>query len=187
MGLGLGGSHGSSTNTTTGSGTATGTSSGTSDATSTYGSLQNALQTTLANLFQRLLPDQSGVSQNVQALQTAGADQINRAAQGSSDRTTQFLASRGFGQSGQTGQAQLQNELARQSALGQNASAAAKMQLDQNQQTLANALQFAFANPGQSKVTSDTGTTTQNTTETSNSSGTSFGGKVSFGIPGMAH
>jgi len=186
MGLSLGGQAGGSSNTTTGSGTATANSSGTSAATPTYTGEQSSLQSMLSQVFSSLLPAASsgGISPNVQAVQTAGADQINKTAAASGDKMNRFLASRGFGQSGQVGQSELQTELGRQAALGANASAASGLQLAQNNTALQDALTFAFQNPGKTGTTSDTGTTSQQTTQQSDSFGWKFGGGVGGSFPG---
>jgi hypothetical protein len=88
-----------------------------------------------------------------------------------------FLASRGFGASGQTGQAGLQTELARQSALGANASSAGALQLNQNNTALSDALNFAFNTPG----ASNTGSATASGT----SSNWGFGAGASAGFTGI--
>jgi hypothetical protein len=153
------------------SGTTSGTSSGTK--TNTYSGDQSGLQSTLASIFQSLSPSlaSGGISPNVQAMQTAGADQINKTSAGLGDRMTKFLAARGFGSSGTSGKTALQGELGRESALGANASAASGLQLQQNNQSLQDMLGFAFANPGQNTTGVTSGT----------SSGTSYGVGVGGG------
>jgi hypothetical protein len=143
--------------------------SGTSNSTSTptYTSDQSGLQTMLSSLFKTLMPaaTSGSISPNVQAMQTAGADQINKTSAGLGDRMQKFLAQRGFGSSGTSGKVALQGELGRESALGANASAASGLQLQQNSTMLADALAMAYANPGAVKSGTDSGT----------SSGTSSG------------
>lgn len=191
MGASFSAAKAGSNSTTTGSGTATANAAGTKSGqdTSTYSGQQTDLQTMLSQVFASLLPSTAsgGISPNVQALQTAGANSINSTAASSGDKMNRFLASRGFGQSGQVGQSQLQTELGRQSALGANASAASGLQLQQNNTALQSALNFAFANPGKSSTgsTTDTGTTSENTTQNTDATSYKFGGGVSASfIPG---
>jgi hypothetical protein len=136
------------------------------------------MQSTLASLFQSLAPSLASgtLSPATQATETAGADQINKTSAGLGDRMTKFLASRGFGSSGTTGKVALQGELGRESALGANASAAAGNQLQQNSQSLAEMLGFAFANPGSSTTGNSSGTTT------GASSGTAYGVSAGGGV-----
>src|ERR1035438_6016572 len=111
------------------------------------------------------------ISPNVQAMQTAGADQINKTSAGLGTRMQNFLAQRGFAKSGTSGKVALQGELGRESALGANASAASALQLQQNNTMLSDALNLAFSKIGQT------------TTGTANSSGwgTSTGYSTSLG------
>jgi hypothetical protein len=90
----------------------------------------------------------------------------------------QFLASRGFGQSGQTGQAALQTELGRQGALATNAANAGANQLAQNNTTLADAMAFSLANPGSSN--------TGNATASGNASNWGFGAGAGASSPGFS-
>jgi hypothetical protein len=138
-------------------------SSSKSTDTPTYSAGQSSLQGTLLDALTKLLLG-GGSSPQLQALQTQSADQINKNFSGVSDRINSFLASRGFGQSGLTGGAALSTELGRQGALAGNTATYGGLSLNQFNTGLADALQFAFANPGSSKT----------------SSGSSFG----FGIGG---
>lgn len=169
MGLSLGGSTGGTSESKTGTASST--------ATPTYSGDQTGLQALLSKVFSSLLPATAdgGISPNVQAVQTAGADEINKTSSGLGDRMNRFLAQRGFGKSGATGKAALQTEIGRESALGANASAASGLQLGQNSTALSDALGFAFANPG--------GTKTGTTSETGDTSGwgTSAGASFSLG------
>jgi hypothetical protein len=137
----------------------------------------------LSTVLQSLLPSvaSGGTSPQVQALETQNANQINKTSSTTGDAMQRFLASRGFGQSGQSGQVALQTELGRQAALGANGSNAAGLQLQQNNQTLADALNFAFNTPGSS--TTKTGSTFDTGTGSATASGSSsnwgFGGGVS--------
>lgn len=134
--------------------TATGESSGTT--TPTYTTGQTGLQGALEKVLSTLLPGVASgeKSQNVQALETAGAEGVNRNYATLGDRMNRFLAQRGFGKSGKVGAAALETELGRQGALAKNATDAAGLQLDQNNELLSNALRFAFANPGSSTTNS---------------------------------
>jgi hypothetical protein len=163
------------------------TSTGNAATTPTYNSFQTTLQSLLSNVMGTLLPSvaSGGVSPNVQATETASADQINKSYSSLGDRMTKFLAARGFGQSGKSGQVQLQTELGRQGALAGNASAAAGQQLNLDTNYLSDALAFAFANPGSMA----TGTTTGSGTQSGSGSGWGFdvggkiGGTTSGGLP----
>ena len=144
--------------------------SSTASKTSTYSGLQNSLQASLASVLEQLMPSVGSgtLSPNVQATETANANQINQNYSSLGDRMTKFLASRGFGKSGTTGKVAEQNELARQGALATNASNAAGTQLGLDQSYLSDALGFAFANPGYFS--------------TGSSSGSSFGVGVGAGL-----
>jgi hypothetical protein len=134
--------------------TETGQSS--ASATPTYTAGQTGLQGALEKVLSTLLPGVASgeKSQNVQALETAGAEGVNRNYVTLGDRMNRFLAARGFGKSGKVGAAALETELGRQGALAKNATDAAGLQLDQNNELLSNALRFAFANPGSSTTSS---------------------------------
>jgi hypothetical protein len=134
------------------------TSNANATSTPQYSSLQSSLQSVLAPALSTLVGQTSagGLSPNVQATETGSANQINQAYSQLGNRMNRFLAARGFGQSGQAGQTQLQTELGRQGALATNASTAAGQQLNLGPTYLSDALQLAFANPG----SSSTGTTT---------------------------
>jgi hypothetical protein len=110
-----------------------------------------------------LLPSvaSGGISPNVQATETASADQINKGYSGIGDRMNKFLAARGFGQSGKTGQAALQTELGRQGALAGNASNAAGQQLNLNTTYLSDALNAAFNTPGSNSSGTTSGSGSQ--------------------------
>jgi len=118
--------------------------------TPTFSSSQSGLQSTLASLLQSFMPatGQTGLSPNVQAQETGSANTINQSYSQLGTRMNRFLAARGFGQSGQSGQTQLQTELGRQGALATNASNAAGQQLNLGSTYLSDALQLAFADPG---------------------------------------
>ncbi len=167
MGLSLGGSYGSSSSSSKSSGSQA----------PTYTGDQSGLQSTLAQALQSMLGvfSTGGISPNVAAVQTQNADTINKSYSGLGDRINKFLAARGFGQSGESGKAQLSTELGRQGALAGNNANAAANQLNLGSNWLQDALAFAFANPGQ--VSSATGS--------GNSSGFSVGGGVGFKVPGF--
>jgi len=159
------------------------TSAGSGTTTASYGPIQSTLQFLLSNVMGTLLPSvaSGGVSPNVQATETASADQINKNYSSMGDRMTKFLAARGFGQSGKSGQVQLQTELGRQGALAGNASAAAGQQLGLDTTYLSDALQMAFANPGSTSV----GTSSGSGTRSGQASGWNFGlGGSTAGVTG---
>ena len=166
MGLSLGGSTGGTSSSATGSEV--------TNKTPTYTGEQGGLQSALSMVLQSMIPAAGAgtISPNVQAVETGNADQINKTSASTGTAMNRFLAARGMGQSGQSGQVALQTELGRQAALGANASSAGGMQLQQNQSTLADALTFAFTNPGQYG--------TDNATQSSNSFGWKAGGGISF-------
>ena len=174
-------------------GTTAGTTAttGTSTSAPTYTVPQTGMQGSLADAISSILGG-TGYSPQVKALQTQSADQINKSFQQQGDRTSRFLASRGFGQSGKMGTAALQTDLARQAALANNNATYGGMALSQFNQGLADALQYAFANPGYSATSGSTGTTsgttsstgstdttgTQNTTQTGGGQDVQVGGGV---------
>ncbi len=135
---------------------------------------QSDLQSGLLNAFKTLLPGltSGGIGPNVAKVQTQNADTINKQSTGMGAKLQQFLASRGFGQSGESGKAQLQTELGRQGALAGNDAAAGQMQLNQNSSLLSDALAAAYKSIGY---------TGNNTTS---GSGTNWGvsGSASFGF-----
>lgn len=169
---------------TAGSTTGTSTGSTADTKTPTYTGDQSGLQALLSKVFSSLLPAAAdgGISPNVQATETAANDQINKSSSTMGDRMNRFLAQRGFGKSGSTGKAALSTELGRESALGANASAAAGQQLQQNNTSLADALQFAFTNPGSQATGTSTGTTAG--TSSGSGFGVGVGAKGSFGVSG---
>jgi hypothetical protein len=136
MGLSLGGTNSSST------------SSGSNSNTYTAGqtSLQNSLMTALS----QLLPAASNgsLSPNVQNTETANANSINQQYSQVGQNMNRYLAARGFGQSGSTGQAALQTELGRQGALAANESSASGQQLSLDSTLLSDSLQAAFNSTG---------------------------------------
>lgn len=153
MGLSLGGSMGGTTSSSTGSSTQTNTYDPTQD--TTRGVIGTTLQDNLA------AGNAGTLTPGVQAMETATADQINKTAKGTTDRVNQMLASRGFGPSGQTGQATLQGELARESAQGANSANYAGMQSQLNSQNLLAALNYAFTSLGSSASGISTGKSSQ--------------------------
>lgn len=174
----------SSTNTSGTSNTQTGNQFNNQGSTTpTYTAPQSTLQTNLAQALQTFLSG-NGYTPQVQALQTQSADQINQTAKNTGTALQRQFAARGFGQSGPSGQATLQTELARQGNLAQNNANFAGLALNQWNTGLQDALNFAFANPGQSATTSGTssGTSDTQTTGTSKSSGTQIGAGVSGAV-----
>ena len=143
MGLSLGGSTGGSSSKTQ--------SQSSSTSTPTYTQPQSGLQQLLSQVLTSMLPatGTGGTSPQVQGIETQNADQINKTAAAGQKNLQRTFASRGFGQSGESGQVALQTELGREAALGNNLASGGSLQLQQNNSTLADALAYAFANPGQ--------------------------------------
>jgi len=163
MGLNFGGT---STNST-----ASGSTAG------TYSPAQSSLQNSLMQALSQLLPATANgsVSPNVANMETANASQINQQYNGMGDQMNRYLAARGFGQSGQTGQAAEQTNLAREGALASNTSAASGQQLGLDSTLLSDSLSAAFQ---------QIGNTSQGTTAGS-SSGWGAGLSVGGAIPGL--
>jgi hypothetical protein len=178
---GVSGGSSQSTQNTNQTSTATGATSGTSTSAPTYSAPQTGLQGSLATALMNILQG-NGSSPQVEALQTQAADQINQSYSTTADRMNRFLASRGFGRSGLTGGAQLQTELGRQGALANNNANFAGLALNQWNTGLADALNFAFANPGYSGAT--TGTTSDTSTSTGTQTNKSSGSGYSAGVGG---
>jgi hypothetical protein len=113
--------------------------------------LQEALQGTIGNVFSALVPSfaTGATPANVTAMETQGADQINKTSSGLVDRMTKFLSSRGFGSSGQTGKVALNAELGRESDLAANHSNFASTALNYGSNLLTQALAYAFNGIGQ--------------------------------------
>lgn len=150
-------------------GQTSGETSGASSTSNKYSSAQSGLQDQIGSTLASNLAAANGgtLSPGVTAMKTQAADQINKTAGGLTDRVTQFLAQRGFGKSGQTGQASLQGELGRESQIGNNEANFAGQQSNLNTSNLLAALNYAFSSLGTSGTTSGT------------SSGTSFGAQAS--------
>jgi hypothetical protein len=172
MGLSLGASGGGTSSSTT--------SSGTKDTANVYSPGQSSLQSELSSaLSTDVAAGTSGtLSPGVQAGETTAADQINKTSSGLSSRVNNFLASRGFGASGTTGQMDLQSELGRQSALGANAANFATVQQNANSGNLLAALNNAFTSLG------TTSAATGESTGSTSSWGVDAGAAV--GVPGLA-
>lgn len=154
------------------------TSSSSGSSTPTYTGDQASLQGMLTQLFQQLLPaaGSGGLSPNVQAGVTSGADAINKNYASLGDNLNRQQAARGFGQSGLVGQGQLETELSREGAIGANLASGRNQQMQQNNSLLSDALAFAFANPGQQSSSSGTTSGT--------SSGSGWGVSVGAGATG---
>lgn len=149
MGLSLGGSMGGTTSSSTGSSTTN----------NTYSGDQQKLQSTTGSTLENNLNAANGgvLSPGTTAMETQASDQINKTAKAGGDQVNQKLAERGFGASGQTGQATLQNELARESATGNNAATFAGQQQQMNSNNLLAALNYAFTSLGSSASGSSSG------------------------------
>lgn len=155
----------------------------TSSQANTYSGGQSALQDLITQHLSTLIPSMSSgtLSPDVQAQETGAADTINKTSASLGDRMQKFLAARGFGKSGQSGQVQLQTELGRQSALGANASAAGATQLQLNSSYLSDALQAAYAKLGSSDQGSGSSSGTNDGFGFSASVGGPFGGPMVLG------
>lgn len=168
MGLNFGGSSSKSTANQS-------TSGSTSD---TYSQPQSALQSMLLSAFSSLVPGMTTgqLSPNVAAAATGSADAINKTGTATGTKIQQFLASRGFGGSGQSGQAELANQLQTSSNLAGNESAAAGQQLNLTSGYLSDALNAAFKNNG--TTTNSTG----NTNQSGSASNWGASGSLAFGF-----
>jgi hypothetical protein len=118
---------------------------------------------------------------NVTPYATAGTDAINKTYKGIGDRLMQSLASRGFGNSGAAGTAALQTELGRAGAIGDLQSQLNEQALQQQNTTIAQALQAAFQNPGSSY----SGGTTGSSYGTSVAPGSVAAGSLSGGLTSL--
>jgi hypothetical protein len=167
MGLSLGGSMGGTSSSSTGS----------SATNNKYSQDQLNLQSTTGSTLQNDLAAANGgvLSPGTLAMETQTSDQINKTAKAGSATVDQNLAAKGFGKSGQTGQADLQSELARESAQGNNAATFAGQQQQMNSQNLLAALNYAFTSLGSSSSGSSSGT----------GSSWGVGAGVSAVVPGM--
>lgn len=171
MGLSFGGSTGGTSSSSSSN------SSGTNQ--SIFSPGQSSLQSMLGQFFQSLIPSLSSGSPSTitQAATTQTADQINKNFAAEGNTLQQQLAARGFGPSGLSGQTTLQTELAREGAQAGNLEAGANSQIQQNQSSLLDALNYAFTSLG--STASAAGTTK------GSSSGWGVGAGVGVGIPGM--
>ena len=166
MGLSLGGSTGGTSSNSTSSSTQGNTYSGEQSA------VQNQAGSTLSS---DLAASNNGtLTPGTTAELTAANDATNKTSGGLTDRVNQYLAARGFGKSGSTGQATLQGELGRESQIGSNTSAAYAQQNTMNTQNLLAALNYAFTSLGSSASGASSGST----------SGWGVGAGVSAGFPG---
>jgi hypothetical protein len=127
--------------------------------TPTFTPQQTGLQSSLASLLQGLLPSVASGQNSPQVVgqQTQADNETNTNYNALGKRMNQFLAARGFGQSGQAGQTELQTNLAREGALGTNAANAGAEQLNLDQSYLSDALALAFNTPGSSSTGSTSG------------------------------
>lgn len=181
LGAGLGFSGGSSSGFENTNTTAQGSSLGTS--TPTYLPSQSSLQTLLAQAIAPILSS-GGMTPQLQASETASANQINQNYSTLGDRMNSYLASRGFGQSGTAGQTALTNEIARQGDLAQNSANYGQQALNLFTTGLGDALSFSFANPGSS--TTNSYTQQQNSQTFGGSSGSQWGVGLGIGAtPGI--
>ncbi len=167
MGLSLGGAASQTSSNATASSTQA----------NTYAPSQTALQGELgSDLSTNLKAAQGGVlTPGTTAELTSANDATNKTASGLTSRINQFLAARGFGKSGQTGQATLQGELGRESQIGTNTANAYASQNNLNTSNLLAALNYAFTSLGSSATGTSSGS----------SSGTAEGGGLKFQLPGV--
>lgn len=172
----LGGVAGGLSNTTAARTSTSNQTYGTSNSgssTPTFNPMQTGLQGTILQNLNKTL--NGGVDTTPMA--TAGTDAINKTYKSIGDRLNESLSARGFGNSGASGTAALQTELGRAGAIGDLQSQLQTYALQQQQDALGKALQFAFAAPGSTYTGSTSG----------NSYGTSVGpGSVAGGIFGGA-
>jgi hypothetical protein len=136
----------------------------------TYTPEQTALQSNLIGVLNQLL--QGPNSPQIQALQTQSANQINSEYQGVGDRMNRFLAARGFGKSGQAGEAQLRTELGRQGALAGNSASYGQAGLQLLTTGLSDALTAGYKASGQTWSEQD------HTQDNKSGSSFGFGGEV---------
>lgn len=176
MGLSLGGSSSSSKSQTNTSNTSS--SNGTQA--NTYSAPQTSLQDQLVSTLSSLITGPT--SPAVTAQQTQSADQINSEYSSMGQRMTNFLAARGFGNSGQTGQAEVQTEIGRQGALANNTANYGAEGLNLFQSSLTDALSAAFKNIG--STTANTGSSTGQSITTGSQSGTNWGASAGIGSSG---
>ena len=118
----------------------------------TYSAPQTGIQTDLGKALSTDLTASSGgvLTPGSAAGLTSANDATNKTASGLTSRINQFLAARGFGKSGQTGQATLQGELGRESQIGTNTANAYAGQNNLNTSNLLAALNYAFTSLGSS-------------------------------------
>jgi hypothetical protein len=169
MGLSFGGTKSSNNSTTSQS------------QSNTYSPGQLSIQDLLSQYLSKLFPSLASgtMTPTTQAATTAMADQINQNYSTLGDNLQKAYAARGFGKSGQAGDATLQTELARQGAQAGNLEAGASSQLQQNQQTLMDALNFAMSPIG--ATGSGSGTTSGSSSGFGVSAGLKTGGLNLFG------
>jgi hypothetical protein len=121
--------------------------------TPTFTPEQTGLQTTLAGTLQ----DRLANPVNLNPQKVAAFGNVNKTYQGVEDRLTQRLAGQGFGQSGKVGTNLKQLEIARAGDIGATEDRYSGMQINQNNRTLEQALQFAFDKPGVSGTSTTPG------------------------------
>lgn len=160
-----------------GGGSSSGTQQSNQNQNYVYSGPQQSLQSQLGGtLAQDLGAASSGsLSPGVLAGETSADNQINQSGQAALTRTQQQLAARGFGPSGQTGQATLQSALNTQNNIADETGVAQQQQQNLNTSNLLAALNYAFTSLG------------QNGSSSGSSSGSNFNwgasGAAAFGIP----
>jgi hypothetical protein len=128
-------------------------STNTGTSTPTYTAPQTGLQGDLASTLTKKLAG----GPDVTPYAVAGTDAINKTYKGIGDRLMQSLAARGFGNSGLTGTAALQTELGRAGAIGGLQGQLNEQALQQQNDTIEQALRAAYANPGTTSTSSTAG------------------------------
>lgn len=137
----------------------TGTQSGNRSSTTrpSFSPVQTELQGTIG----KTLNDYLTTGPDLTPLETSGTDAINKSYKAIGDRLKQSLASRGFGNSGASGEADLATELGRAGSIGNLESHLKGTALQQMLQALGLGNSFAFAAPTYSTNESSSGDYTQ--------------------------
>ncbi len=137
-------------------------SSGTSTPTYTPGQsgLQNDLLSSLSGV---LKGGPQGIFQSMQPLVTAGTNNINQANDGSQTQMDRYLASRGMGGGGVAGQSAAALESQRLGQVSGLNSSVAGMANQDFYQSLSDALDAAYKNPGNTSTGTSSGSSTTTT------------------------
>jgi hypothetical protein len=125
----------------------------TSTQTPTYTPEQTQLQQTLAGR----LTSRLNTPANLDPLKVAATSEVNRGFDSAETRLTERLAARGFGKSGKLALGTKGLEIARAGALGDLESKFSGLQLDQENRSIDDAMQFSFGNPSINRTQTDPG------------------------------